>query len=85
MMDMMNHGPGWWMFSGMWFFWILFLMLLAFGAIFITRWLLERSAKESPAKEPPLDILKRRYAQGEIDRDAFERMKRDIEGSSNEK
>ncbi len=85
MMDMMSHWPGWWMFSSMWFFSILFLLLVIVGVMFIARWLLDRNDKESPAKESPLDILKRRYAQGEIDRDTFERMKRDIRGSSDEK
>ncbi len=85
MMDMMSYGPGWWMFSGMWFFSILFWALIIAGAVFITRWLMERHTQESPAKEFPLDILKRRYAQGEIDRDAFERMKQDIADRSHEK
>ena len=30
-------------------------------------------------KETPLEILKKRYANGEISRDEFEKMKRDIE------
>ena len=84
-MDMMSRGPGWWMFGSMWFFSILFLLLVIVGVMFIARWLLRRNAKESPAEESPLDILKRRYAHGEIDRDTFERMRRDIGGSSDEK
>jgi putative membrane protein len=31
------------------------------------------------APDTPLDILKRRYAQGEISRDEFENMKKDLE------
>lgn len=30
--------------------------------------------------ESPLEIAKRRYAAGEIDREAFERIRRDLEG-----
>jgi len=73
---MMNyeHG-GWWMGAGMWFFPLLFWVLVIAGAFFIIRWLRERG--QDP-KESSLEILKKRYASGEIDRDTFEQMKKDI-------
>lgn len=37
-----------------------------------------RRADQTPARETPEDILKRRYALGELDRETFERMKSDL-------
>jgi putative membrane protein len=48
------------------------LILAAIGLIFY--WLMKTSRKA----ESPLDILKKRYASGEIDRKAFNQMKKDI-------
>ena len=74
---MMNdwHGS---MMVGMWFFPLLFWILVIAGAVFIVRWLRERGQEQ---KESSLDILKKRYASGEIDRDAFEQMKKDLKGN----
>ena len=35
-------------------------------------------ARREGERETPLEILEKRYARGEIDRDEFERMKRDL-------
>ncbi len=68
------------MMGGMWFFSLLFWILIIAGAVFIVRWLMERNRKVSSPTESALDVLKKRYARGEIDQDTFERMKRDIDG-----
>ena len=69
MMDMMNNGMnGWWMMLLPLFFWVLIIA----GVVLIALWLLGRK------KESAVDILKQRYARGEIDKAAFERMKKDI-------
>jgi len=60
---------------------LLFWILVIFGAIVLVRWLLERDKKTSESGENPLEILKRRYAKGEINRDEFEQKKRDLLGS----
>ena len=75
-MDMMNNGYGS-MMGGMWFISILFWILIIAGVVFITKWFLERNNEN---KESALDILNKRYARGEIDRETFERMKKDIAG-----
>ena len=38
-----------------------------------------REEARSPAAETPLDILKRRYAKGELSREQFDQMKKDVE------
>ena len=76
-MDMMNYDHGGWWMGGMWFFPLLFWILVIAGAVFIVRGLRERGQGQ---KESPLDILKKRYASGEIDQDTFEQMKKDIQG-----
>jgi len=68
-MNMMNNG---WMMGGMGLLNILFWILIIAGAVLIVQWLSERG------KESPLEILKKRYAKGEIDSVAFERMKKDL-------
>ena len=71
------------MFSGhgfgggfMWIFWILVIGVLVWLVIAATR---DRGGGASGRDESPLEILRQRYARGEIDRDEFEQMKKDLE------
>lgn len=82
MMDMMNgSNGGWWMGGTMWFFSILFWILIIAGVVLVVRWLVDRGSRASaPPTESALEILKKRYARGEIDHETYERMKRDIGG-----
>ena len=75
MMDMMSSDYSSGMMGSMWFFSLLFWVLVIVGSVFIVRWMTERK----PPVESALDMLKKRYACGEIDRDTFEQMKRDID------
>ncbi len=69
MMDMMNNGMnGWGMMLMPLFFWTLVIA----GVVLIVQWLFGRK------KGSAVDILKQRYARGEIDKAVFERMKKDI-------
>jgi putative membrane protein len=75
-----NHEDWMWDMGGlhMGLGWILILVVVA-----VVVWLLVRgplSVSGSGAERPrALDILKERYARGEIDREEFEQKKRDLE------
>lgn len=59
-------------------FMMFFLTLLIIVAIF---WLLRsanRNGKSSSLQESPLDVLKKRYARGEITKTEYEAMKKDL-------
>ncbi len=80
-MDMQYGCP---MFGGGWavmLFAILFGFLLLVGVVLIAVWLASRYRPPGGAvgaAETPLDILKKRYARGEISQDEFERMKQEL-------
>ena len=59
---------------------VLFWVLVIVGIVILVRWIAAGSsgARQAPAKTA-LDILKERYARGEIGREEFEQKKRDIE------
>ena len=73
---MMNGDYSWGMGWGWPFFGPVFWILIIIGSVYFVRWL--ASSKEGGDRESSLDILKRRYARGEIDRETFERMKKDL-------
>ncbi|MFI5341303.1 MAG: SHOCT domain-containing protein [Candidatus Methylomirabilales bacterium] len=61
-------------------FMLLFWGLIIVGLVLVVRWLWDqgRSRAGAGAGDAPLDILKRRYARGEISKEEFERMKQDL-------
>ncbi len=63
-----------------WVFMLVFWGLIAVGAVLGVRWLLTegRSAPGNEGGGSALEILGRRYARGEIDREEFEAKKRDL-------
>jgi putative membrane protein len=75
--------PGWWMWGpgGA----VMMLMMVVFWALVITglvlgiRWLARQGQKERPDRA--LDILRERYARGEINKEEFEARRRDLGGS----
>jgi len=56
------------------------LALVIVGVIAGIRWLsrIAGGYGNSPRSDPGLDVLRERYAKGEIGRDEFERMRRDL-------
>ncbi len=74
-MPMMNYGYGY----GVTFMWIALLIVIGLLVYFSVR---SRKTTGPTCHESPLDILQRRYAKGEIDKEAYESMKKDIEGGN---
>lgn len=68
------HDYGWSHMGGMWFFWILVLVLIV-GAVW---WAFRAAGGSPPIKDSPEDILRRRYAKGEIDKEEFEQRLKDL-------
>ncbi len=71
----MHEGMGWWMaFGGLWMliFWGGLIALIVWG---ITRL---SGRNSSASKRDPLDVAKERYAKGEISREEFEQIKKDL-------
>lgn len=74
-----HDGCNWWMGFG-WLFWIIVVLLV----IWIVRGSEQRRywrhyGQQFPQHETALDILKKRYAKGEITKEEFDRMKRDLQ------
>ncbi|MGA1840386.1 MAG: SHOCT domain-containing protein [bacterium] len=75
-MDRWGHMSGYG-FGGI-IIWIILLILVALVIYFITQNIKLRSSGHSSG-ETPLDILKTRYAKGEISKEEFNQMKKDLE------
>lgn len=78
----MIPGPWYWGWAVLWMimftaFWVLVLLGLAFGVRWL--WRAGSAAGGIPRQEElALDILKKRYARGEIEKEEFEAKKRDL-------
>lgn len=68
-------------FGGLWMlaFWVLIIVLIVWAVKKVT----EHGESRGSAfpKRDPLDIAKERYAKGEISREQFEQIKKDLHGS----
>ena len=70
---MMGYGYG----GG--FMWLIILVLVGIGVYFLLQVSKNQKAADASNVETPLDILKKRYASGEIDTEEFDRKKKDLE------
>ena len=71
----MHDGMGWWMLFGsawMFIFWGGLIALVIWGIVKLTK------HGDSSLKHSPLDIARERYAKGEISREEFEQLKKDL-------
>lgn len=65
-----------WMLGGfMWVFWIAVIV----GLLFLIKWIVQQGKSDDRKyRESALEILKKRYAKGEIDKGEFEQKKKDL-------
>jgi putative membrane protein len=72
MWDMVD-GMGWWMVLGsVWF--VFFWAVVIWAIVRVT----DRGNRNQEAGESAIEILRRRYARGDIDKDQFDQMRRDL-------
>jgi len=69
---MMGYGYG----GG--FMWLIVLVLVGVGIYFLLK-VYKSKGSDGSTIETPSDILKQRYAKGEIDKEEFDRKKKDLE------
>jgi putative membrane protein len=72
-----GYGMGWFG----WIFMIVFWIAVIGGVVLLVRWIgLPTDKGRGPqSQESALDILKKRYAKGEISKEEYERIKKDIQ------
>ena len=75
-----GYGMGWFGSILMIVFWILILV----GLVFLIKWLIQSTGRDKisgSGGDRSLEILKERYAKGEIDKQEFESKKKDLSGN----
>ncbi len=80
--DEMMTGPWFWGWGLLWMFMMMaFWFLVLLGLALVVRWFWRAGSRIGPVQPPEesaMEILKKRYARGEIDKEEFEAKKRDL-------
>ena len=81
MINHMNDSYGWGMGWGMHVFGLFFWILIITGAVLFVRWIIgsKQDNSQNGSQDSPMAILKRRYANGEVDQETYLRMKKELE------
>lgn len=77
--NMMDNGNSWVGGFGM-FFMFIFWIIIIVGIVFLVVWLVNQNSRKTPisSEKSALDILKERYARGEISKNEFEEKKKGL-------
>lgn len=67
---MYPYGGGWFMMA---FWWIIIIVIVAI----VVRWLTKQKG-QPPMEDSAIELLKKRYARGEISKEQFEEKKKDL-------
>ena len=74
MLQSFGHGMG----MGMGWGWIIGLVVIALIVWLVVKTTSQQTGGTNTSEKLPLDILKERYARGEIDKEEFEERKKDL-------
>jgi len=77
MWNFSNNPMGWFGFGFGWIFMLLFWGLIIWGLVVFISWL-NKQTKDEDKDKSASEILKERYAKGEIDKKEFDEKKKDL-------